>query len=291
MATEVHLTTQRSLGYELLDSGDHQKLERYGSIIVARPDTQAVWTRADEKQWTRADAVFAWHGGKGSWKIENKIPDPWIVELEGTKLLAKLTSFKHTGIFPEQAPNWQWLRERVLAVKNNSGKAPKVLNLFGYTGAASIVAALSGADVTHVDSSKTSVEWAKANASASGVPSDSIRWVIEDARAYVKREIRRGEKYDGILLDPPAFGRGNKDEVWKIEEDLLPLLQSLSDIFQNSKESFFLLNGYASGYSPLSFSQLTESVFKKVDCQFGELRIRETSTRELPAGMYVRFQK
>jgi 23S rRNA (cytosine1962-C5)-methyltransferase len=291
MATEVHLTTQRSLGYELLDSGDHQKLERYGSIIVARPDTQAIWTRADEKQWARADAYFAWHGGKGSWKIENKIPEPWLVELEGTKLLAKLTSFKHTGIFPEQIPNWQWLRECVLASKNSSGKTPKVLNLFGYTGAASIVAALAGAEVTHVDSSKTSVEWAKTNAAASGLPSDSVRWVIEDVRAYVKREIRRGEKYDGILLDPPAFGRGNKDEVWKIEEDLLPLLTSLKELLASDAGSFFLLNGYASGYSPLSFSQLTESVFPKIDSQYGELRIKETGTRELPAGMYVRFQK
>ena len=291
MAKEVHLTTERSLGYELLDSGDHQKLERYGSIIVARPDTQAIWTKADEKQWARADAHFAWHGGKGSWKIENKIPEPWIVELEGTKLLAKLTSFKHTGIFPEQIPNWQWLRERVVLHKTNSGRAPKVLNLFGYTGAASIVASLSGADVTHVDSSKTSVEWAKANAACSALPTDSVRWVIEDVRAYVKREIRRGEKYDGILLDPPAFGRGNKDEVWKIEEDLLPLLVSLKELLSSEKDSFFLLNGYASGYSPLSFSQLTESVFKDSDGQYGELRIKETGSRELAAGMYVRFEK
>lgn len=291
MATEIHQLTERSLGYELLDSGNHQKLERYGSIIVSRPDTQAIWIPAHEKQWSRADANFAWHGGKGSWKIENKIPEPWTVELEGAKLLAKLTSFKHTGIFPEQSPNWQWLRERVLHIKNTTGKTPKVLNLFGYTGAASIVASLSGGDVTHVDSSKTSVQWAKDNASASGVPSDSIRWVIEDVRAYVKREIRRGEKYDGILLDPPAFGRGNKDEVWKIEEDLLPLIISLRDLLANDAGSFFLLNGYASGYSPLSFTQLTESVFTSANCQYGELRIKETSGRELPAGMYVRFVK
>ena len=201
-------------------------------------------------------------------------------------LKAKLTAFKHTGLFPEQEPNWSWAAERIQTLSS-----PKVLNLFGYTGAASVSAAKAGAEVTHVDSSKSALSWTKENAMVSGVAEDAIRFIHEDARSFVKRELRREAKYDGIILDPPAFGRGSKDEVWKIEEDLLPLVEDLKGLLSDAPGSFFLLNGYAAGYAPLSFAQLVEGVFPGVDAEYGELRIKEKTGRELPCGMYVRFAR
>lgn len=285
--SEHHLTTQGFDGYELLDSGDHEKLERFGNMLLSRPDTQAIWKKRKPEAWARADASFAFNDGKGSWKKRDDMPESWHVPCGGTALIAKLTNFKHTGIFPEQEPNWSWSRERIAALKD-----PEVLNLFGYTGAASIVAAKAGANVTHVDSSKASIGWAKENAAASNLPEDSIRYILEDVRSFVKREARRGAKYEGILLDPPAFGRGAKDEVWKIEEDLLPLMESLRELLADVPGSFFLLNGYAAGYSPLSFKQLVDDMFPGENLEFGELRIKEKDTnRALPAGMFVRFSR
>lgn len=285
MATEQHLLTAPSKEYELVDSGNHAKLERFGEILVARPDTQAVWQPHALEKWSGASATFSWAGGKGAWTVSKDTPEPWVVRFDRVAFQAKLTSFKHTGIFPEQEPNWNWTTERIQALTK-----PKVLNLFGYTGGASIKAALAGAEVTHVDSSKSSTTWAKENAQLSGLSPEEIRFIVEDVRGFVKREIRRGAKYDGILLDPPAFGRGAKDEVWKIEEDLLPLLELLRELLADTPNSFFLLNGYASGYAPLSFLQLVEGVFAPKSAQYGEMRIAESGTeRELPCGMYVRF--
>ena len=269
-----------------MDSGDHEKLERFGDITVARPDTQAIWKKGQSDTWN-ADASFAFENGKGAWKTREGMPESWPVTYKNASLVAKLTNFKHTGIFPEQEPNWSWSVERIQALKN-----PEVLNLFGYTGAASVIAANAGARVTHLDSSKASIKWSQENAAASEIADDRIRYILEDARSFAKREARRGAKYDGILLDPPAFGRGAKDEVWKIEEDLLPLMEILREILSDAPGSFFLLNGYAAGYSPLSFKQLVESVFPNADADFGELRIKEKTTdRAIPAGMYVRFAR
>lgn len=285
MAREEHLTTSPSANYELVDSGNHAKLERFGEVLVSRPDTQAIWKPKHEERWSDAAADFAWTTGKGSWTLKKELPPVWNVSFDDITLGAKLTAFKHTGIFPEQQPNWEWSTQQIQKLEE-----PKVLNLFGYTGAASIAAAKAGAQVTHVDSSKTSTTWANENAQASGLAPDTIRFIVEDVRGFVKREIRRGAKYDGILLDPPAFGRGTKDEVWKIEEDLLPLVELLKELLSENPGSFFLLNGYAAGYAPLSFLHLVESVFPGVDAQYGELRIAEQNkTRELSAGMYVRF--
>lgn len=284
MVTERHLLTSKESGYSLIDSGEHEKLERYGDTLIARPDTQAIWTKQNQKVWGDVSARFSWKGGKGSWEVQTKVPEPWEVRFGNMTLTAKLTAFKHTGIFPEQEPNWEWTKERLASLST-----PSVLNLFGYTGAASVSAALSHASVTHVDSSKTSTEWAKDNAKRSGVADDAIRFIVEDVRAFVKREIRRGAKYDGILLDPPAFGRGTKDEVWKIEEDLLPLLEDVKQLLKETPGSFLLLNGYAAGYAPHSFLQLVESVFGDISGEYGELRIQEETGRALSAGMYVRF--
>lgn len=281
--TERHLATLPSDGYELIDSGDHMKLERFGAHMLARPDTQAIWPKDVSKGWDAAAATFAFNGGKGSWS-ENALPESWNVAMSGMTLKAKLSSFKHTGLFPEQQPNWSWSTEQIAKLSK-----PKVLNLFGYTGAASVAAALAGAEVTHVDSSKSSITWAKENADASGVADGAIRYMHEDVRSFVKRELRRGAKYEGILLDPPAFGRGSKDEVWKIEDDLLPLIELLKELLSDAPGSFFLLNGYAAGYAPLSFAELVRAVFPAASAEYGELRIEEKSGRQLPCGMYVRF--
>ena len=269
--------------YELLDSGDNMKLERYGEIILARPETQALWKKQKPELWETAHATFAFKDKKGSWQIHKKVPESWTVVRTGLPLIARLTGFKHTGIFPEQTPNWEWLEKK-------TRPEMKVLNLFGYTGAATIVAARCGAFVTHVDASKQSLDWAHENAKLSEIGEDKIRWILDDALTFAKREVRRETKYDGIILDPPAFGRGAKGEVWKIEEDFQTLLVSLKELLSEKSGSFFLLNGYAAGYAPLSFAQAVESVFGEVNGEAGELHIKESaSERVIPSGIYVRF--
>ena len=269
--------------YELLDSGDNMKLERYGEIILARPETQALWKKQKPELWETAHATFAFKDKKGSWQIHKEVPELWTVVRAGLPLIARLTGFKHTGIFPEQTPNWEWLEKK-------TRPEMKVLNLFGYTGAATIVAARCGAFVTHVDASKQSLDWAHENAKLSEIGEDKIRWILDDALTFAKREVRRETKYDGIILDPPAFGRGAKGEVWKIEEDFQTLLVSLKELLSEKSGSFFLLNGYAAGYAPLSFAQAVESVFGEVNGEAGELHIKESaSERVIPSGIYVRF--
>jgi 23S rRNA (cytosine1962-C5)-methyltransferase len=287
MIYDRHLTASGWSDYELLDSGDTMKLERFSGIIVARPETQALWRKQRPELWGQAHAVFAFRDKRGGWEVKKPIPDTWELRWGDARFTALLTSFKHTGIFPEQAPNWQWSKEQVEKVEN-----PKVLNLFGYTGIASIAAAQAGALVTHVDASKQSLDWAHDNARRSLVGEDRIRWILDDALAFVKREARRGATYDGIILDPPAFGRGAKGEVWKIGEDLPELLAALREILANTpgSGSFFLLNGYASGYACRAFAQAVEGVFGEVKGESGELFIKESySERVVPAGIYVRF--
>ncbi len=290
---DQHLVSLPWGDYELLDSGENMKLERFGEIIVARPETQALWHKQKPELWDPPaggpNAIFAppagEHEKKGVWDVKKFVPDSWTVRFENTRFLARLTGFKHTGIFPEQSPNWKWLTERVLKLEK-----PNVLNLFGYTGIASLVAAQAGAFVTHVDASNQSLDWAHENAKLSSIPEDKIRWVLDDALAFVKREVRRGAMYDGIILDPPAFGRGAKGEVWKIEEDFPAMLEALKEILSNKPGSFFLVSGYAAGYSPRAFAQAVESVFGATNGESGELLIKETSSdRVIPAGIYVRF--
>lgn len=286
MNYDRNLTTRAWSDYELLDSGENMKLERFGSVIVARPETQALWAKQKPELWESAHAVFGTSDDtKGSWDIRKPLPDDWSVSWESMRLGAKLTGFKHTGIFPEQEPNWRWAKEHIATLTE-----PRVLNLFGYTGAASVAAAQAGAKVTHVDASKQSLDWAHDNARLSGLPEDAIRWLLDDALAFAKREVRRESKYDGIILDPPAFGRGAKGEVWKIEEDLPELLQTLKELLVDAPDSFFLINGYAAGYAARSFAQAVESTFGPQNGDCGELLIQEAdSERVIPAGIYVRF--
>jgi 23S rRNA (cytosine1962-C5)-methyltransferase len=287
--------------YELLDSGDNKKLERFGKMILIRPEIQAIWKSLHPELWKSARAEFLWNDGKGSWRGKD-LPDMWDISWgkEATFTL-RFTNFKHTGIFPEQAPNWEWIRDRVETLKKSkiAAEPPKVLNLFGYTGIASIVAAKHGAHVTHLDASKQSNTWAKENSMLSEVPADTLRYITDDALKFVEREIRRGSMYDGIILDPPAFGRGANGEVWRIEEHIVILMDALKKIFSEKPGSFFLLNGYAAGYAPQSLLQSVESAFPEIATgagagnitgEFGELRIQESkSDRCIPSGIYVRF--
>ena len=283
--------------YELLDSGDGMKLERYGEIILSRPETQALWKPERSELWKKAHAVFEWSEGKSAWKVKKDIPTPlpnsWPLSWNDISFTARMSAFKHTGIFPEQSANWQWLRSVLKGAQGLTSAtpdAPKVLNLFGYTGIASVVAAHAGAVVTHIDASKQSLDWAHDNARLSGIPEGTIKYLFEDAMQFVRREVRRGTRYDGIILDPPAFGRGAKGEVWKIEEQLPELIALTKEILSLKPGSFYLLNGYAAGYSAQSFSQLVESVFGDVSGNFGDLNIKESgSERVIPAGIYTSF--
>ena len=285
MTYDQHLTTLPWSDYELLDSGENMKLERFGEIIVARPETQALWKKQRPEIWEQAHAVFAFRDKKGAWDVQRPVPETWEVSWHTARFSAALTGFKHTGIFPEQASNWEWAATQIEKIEN-----PKVLNLFGYTGIASVVAAQAGAHVTHVDASKQSLDWAHDNARRSGISEDKIRWLLDDALAFAKREARRGVSYDGIILDPPAFGRGAKGEVWKIEEALPELLETLKESLSDKPNSFFLLNGYAAVYAPRAFAQAVESTFGPVAGESGELFIQESSgKRVIPAGIYVRF--
>jgi len=275
--------------YELLDSGNGRKLERFGQVIIDRPETQALWTALQTTRWTEADAVFDMTNKDNPWAFKSHTVSNWTIDWESLRFNLRFGNFKHLGIFPEHASQWTWIQEKVSEL--NKTETANVLNLFGYTGAASLAAASAGAKVTHVDSSKQSVDWASENAKSSGI-SDGIRWIVDDAAAFVKREVKREVSYDGIILDPPAFGRGAKGQVWHIEEDLLPLLRDLKEILSKKPGSFILLSGYAAGFAPQSFSQAVESVFgSDIAGTFGNLHLQESqSKRVIPTGIYVRFE-
>lgn len=277
--------------YELLDSGDGEKLERYGAVTISRPDPQALWPKnLSAAEWKKANAWFTRTGEKANWETDGKVPPRWEINFAGLKFYVKLSPFKHTGIFPEQASNWSWMQDKI---KNSKKKeAVTVLNLFGYTGGASLAAAAAGAAVCHVDSSKTAVAWARENAELSGLKEKPIRWIMDDARAFVKREIKRGRKYDGIILDPPSFGHGPDGELWKIEEHFVGLLADCRALLSD-QPLFFLINGYAAGYSAIAYKNCLQNLVADFGgaIEIGELTIEEKEAKRLlPAGIFARWQ-
>ena len=255
MTNDQHLVSEGWADYELFDSGEGMKLERFGQIVLARPETQALWSKKHPELWSSANAEFKNEEGKGAWHIKTDVPESWEMSRGPLHFTAQLTSFKHVGVFPEQEPNWIWIKDRVKEFASTGQDGPNILNLFGYTGIATLAAAhpLLGqgsegqarAKVTHVDASKQSLDWAHENAKLTGLAEDAIRWIPDDALAFAKRELRRGAKYDGIILDPPAFGRGHSGEVWHIERDLPTLLPLLKDLLADTPGAFFLMSGYA----------------------------------------------
>lgn len=279
--------------YELIDSGEGEKLERFGEVITIRPDPQALWEKTKPEKWAEAHVVYERTGPKtGAWKGKN-LPESWPIELSGIKFNIHLSSFKHTGVFPEQALNWEWLSEKI-SISNfqfTKDEPMQVLNLFGYTGGASLICAKAGAKVTHVDSSKTAIDWANLNAKSSKLEATSIRWILEDAFSFVKKEIRRGKKYEGIIMDPPTFGHGTKGEIWKIEKQFTDLVNDCSKLLSD-KPVFFLINGYAAGYSSITYANNLLQIQNKYggEIQHGELAIEESvGKRLMPAGIFARL--
>src|SRR3989344_4390951 len=294
----ITLITKPSAGYELLDSGGEEKLERFGDVVLARPDPQALWEKGRGVEWQKAAGRYTRQGKEGVWQFsrsdllnktsKSDLLKGWPIEFGGLKFLIKPTSFKHTGLFPEQESNWQWGSDLI----KNAGREVSVLNVFGYTGGATLAAAKAGAKVTHVDASKTAVAWARENAKLSGLEDKPIRWITDDAITFLKREIKRGVKYDCVVMDPPAFGHGPDGEVWKFEENFLELLKLVGQLLSD-KPLFLRVTGSAAVYSPLAFAYNLESFEKKFggSIEYGDLAIAESnSDRVLPAGIFARWR-
>ena len=246
--------------YELIDADSGERLERWGNIILIRPDPQIIWS-GDRKNplWKNAHAVYHRSGsGGGYWETLKKVPDVWSIEYGGLTFRLKPMGFKHTGLFPEQAVNWS-LAERLIKAEN---RPLSVLNLFAYTGAASLACLKAGAKVTHVDASKGMVQWAKENAAASGLEKAPVRWLVDDCLKFVKREIRRGNKYDAIIMDPPSYGRGPNGEVWKLEQQLTELLSETGRLLSDNAV-FFFLNSYTGGLSPTILNYMVSRYISK----------------------------
>ena len=232
--------------FEVLDAGNGNKLERWGKVTLLRPDPQAVWTMAAQD----ADAVYHRSStGGGSWEFKKDLPESWLIRYKNLTFLVRPTGFKHTGLFPEQAVNWDFMAARVKAFSALYGRKARVLNLFAYTGGATCACAKAGAEVVHVDAAKGMVAWAKDNAAACGLGDAPIRYIVDDCLKFVRREKRRGNTYDGILMDPPSYGRGPGGEMWKIETGLYELVEACAEVLSNTP-CFFLINSYTTGLAP-----------------------------------------
>lgn len=279
--------------YELLDSGDGRRFERYGTVTLVRPEPNALWRpRRPATEWESADATFdpqaseaarAWRGGALP-------PHGWPLDHGALRFEARLTPFRHTGIFPEQAVNWQWCADQILAAP----EAPNVLHLFAYTGIGTLAAAAAGAKVTHVDASRPAMGWARKNQRLSAMEEAPIRWLVDDVVKFVRREVRRGRQYEGIILDPPAFGRGPKGEIWRFSEGLPALLEVLAALL-SPEARFFLLNAYAVTESAVVLRNLVEQTVggRGGTLEAGELALRESGRdgRLLPTSLFARWSR
>lgn len=284
----IYVTPQNWKDYELIDSGNFEKLERFGNCVTIRPEPQAVWDKSmSDSEWLKKATVTfcAKSSNSGEWEKHKPTPDSWKIHYHYLQLTCnlKFTSFKHVGIFPEQAVNWDYMHDKC---KKNPGI--KVLNLFGYTGIASVAARAAGAEVTHLDAIKQVVNWTRQNMEDSGLR--DIRWIIEDARKFVAREIKRGNVYNGIIMDPPAFGRGTNGEDWKLERDLNALLKDVEQIL-DKKKYFFILNTYSLGFSAFIIENLMNQIFKDFSAtkEVGEIFLEDSFSKKLPLGVIGRF--
>lgn len=276
--------------YELLDSGNGSKLERYGSFILIRPEPEAIWQPGlPEKEWTKADAVFQTSAEEngGHWNYLKRLPDRWSMEYQGLKFWVRTTASRHLGVFPEQACQWDWIGSQVTA----SRRPLKVLNLFGYTGLASLAAARAGAAVTHLDASRKVITWASENQQLSGLFDQPIRWIVDDALKFVQREARRNLKYDGLILDPPKFGRGPKGEVWEFYKLIPVLLEACREII-SPQAKFVVLTAYAVKASAVTlYYSLSEMMTQwKGQVEAGEVVLVESSSkRALSTAIFARW--
>lgn len=273
--------------YELLDTGDGMKLERFGNYVISRPDPRALWKpRKPQSVWEDADAQYVRSNkNEGHWLTKNPPPTQWLIHFQQMTFRLEPTAFKHVGIFPEQAVNWVWLNGVI------ADKPLSVLNLFAYTGAATIAAALAGAKVTHLDSVKSAITWAHENVRLNNIADNQIRWIADDAMKFVAREAKRGNTYDGIILDPPRFGRGSKGEIWKLHEDLPRLLECCSRLLSPNAR-FLLVNAYTADISAVALGQLLSSILAahRGSVTYGELALKESGfDRLLPSGIFARW--
>jgi 23S rRNA (cytosine1962-C5)-methyltransferase len=285
--------------YELIDCGDFEKLERFGKFVVRRPEPKAVWTKSlGSDEWEQlADSTFRQGAGfgksgkedSGTWINKKSMCEQWTIDYKNNglnfKLRLGLTAFKHVGVFPEQAPNWDYIYK---SVKNLNVEKPRVLNLFAYTGGASLAAKLAGADVVHLDSVKQVVSWARENMLMSSL--ENIRWIIEDAMKFVKREVKRGNRYNAIILDPPAYGHGTDGEKWKLDENIFEMLENCKKTLE-PVNSFLLLNLYSNGFSAIVADTLTNSIFENIkEKSFGELVLEDRFGKRLPLSVFSRIE-
>ena len=289
----ILLTPTHWQDYELIDSGGFEKLERFGNYILARPEPQAVWNRSlSKEEWAQlSNAVFLFEKSdpeKGRWILKKGMPEQWWITYTYGGLSIRfrlgLTAFRHIGIFPEQAENWDYIYK---FLSESPFKQSRVLNLFAYTGGASLAARAAGAEVVHVDSVKPVISWSRENMEGSELT--DIRWVVEDALKYVKREVRRGNKYQGIILDPPAYGRGADGEKWVLDQNINEMVEQCSHLL-DTENSFFLLNMYSIGFSALVADNLVNSYFKTFKSkEMGELYLSDKNAKRLPLGTFLRF--
>lgn len=286
------IRTDGPSGYALLDSGDGRKLERFGPIIVDRPEPQALWSRRlGENAWSKAHGVFSASADdeeKGKWRFDKPVPDSWPVKVGDVTVSCRLQGLWHVGLFPEQTPHWDWMLAEIGKV---TGERPRVLNLFAYTGAASLLAARAGAEVTHVDASKKAIQWAKENQAASGLSDAPIRWILDDAAKFVAREVRRGKNYHVILIDPPKFGRGPDGEVWDLFQGLPGLLRNAAQLLA-PETAAMVLTVYAIRASALAFEQLVADVLsdRGGSLTAGELAlVAEGGASLVPTSLFVRW--
>ena len=273
-------------GYELLDSGDGRKLERFGAYTLARPCSQALWRPSlGEAEWRGADASFDREDGN-RWHGRGNIPKEWTIETAGVKFKLGGTDFGHLGIFPEQRAQWKWIRNTIAERLNAGGARPTFLNLFAYSGGSTMAAALGGAEACHLDASKGMVEWAHENARLNGLADSPIRWIVDDAHKFMKREIRRGRRYDAIVLDPPTFGRGAGGEMYKIERDLKETLSLVRDLL-SEKPLFVLFSSHTPGLSPIVAENILSQLFPAASLESGEMLL-EGGGLMCPSGIFCR---
>lgn len=277
--------------FTVLDTGDGEKLERWGRVVLRRPDPQVIWPKQRLSEWDAADARYVRSdNGGGAWTYNRSIPEKWEITYKNTALLVKPTGFKHTGLFPEQAANWDWMRAMLEKVRD---KRPRVLNLFAYTGGATLACAFAGAHVCHVDAAKGMVQWARDNYARNQLPPEGVRWIIDDAQKFVQREINRGNQYEGILMDPPSYGRGPGGEVWKMENTIFNLVDACAKLLSDDA-IFFLINSYTTGLQPTVLSNLLRIA---VEARHGgyteasEVVLPVASGGYLPCGASGRWQR
>ncbi|HAZ15355.1 MAG TPA: hypothetical protein DCY54_01735 [Parachlamydiales bacterium] len=273
--------------YQFIDSGDQKKLERFGEYLLIRPSASALWKPSLTKEWKEADAAFT-REKESRWSFRRSLPSSWVVEASSFLFKIEPTDFGHVGLFPEHLALCSWMEEVIQSAPAHF----QLLNLFAYSGAATLAAVRAGAQVCHLDASKAAVRWARENAALNGCKGAPVRWIVDDVFKFLKREEKRGSRYDGILLDPPSFGRGSKGEVFKIERDLYVLLKMCRSLFSRSFR-FLILSSHTPGLTPLALRQLLEEIMEgqKGEIEAGELFLSGEGSRLLPSGAFARWKR